>query len=269
MTIKKESVYDSLPNIRSVFPKSIDQFKNLGHTIDEFIIDKRIPPFFRKTSRFYTQGSCFAEHLHKSLVSKGYASHWSKWVEDINSPLALACVYASLKPDDPEAQVIKECDIAVITVGVAPCWFSKKDDSFVLNNTLNLREIEGYYQRTLTVDEQRTCLLNALGALKAINPGVRLVLTLSPVPLARTFEFHSALVADAVSKSVLRAAIHEAVTLQPGIMYFPSFEIVAWAGRYRGDAFGADEKSARHVSSFYIDAVLDAFIRHYQIAETA
>ena len=269
MTIKKESVYDSLPNIRSVFPKSTDQFQNLEQTIDDYIIDKRIPPFVRRSSRFYTQGSCFAEYLHKSLVSKGYTSHWSKWVEDINSPLALACVFASLKPDDPQVQVIKDSDIAVITVGVAPCWFSKKDDSFVLNNALNLREIEGYYQRTLTVDEQRTCLLNALGALKTINPWIRLVLTLSPVPLARTFEFHSALVADAVSKSVLRAAIHEAVTMQPGVMYFPSFEIVTWLGRYRGDAWGDEVKSARHVATFYIDAVLDAFIRHYQIPETA
>lgn len=267
MPAKKLSPYDLLPNIRSVFPRSLDQFRDLVATIDDFVIDKRVQPFFRSASRFFMQGSCFAEHLHKSLVSKGYTSHWSKWVEDINSPLALAAVFKALKADDPTTLQIKVSDIAVITVGVAPCWFRKQDNAFVLNNSLNLREIEGYYQRTLSVEESKYWLLQALSVLKAINPQVRLVLTLSPVPLARTFEFHSAIVADAVSKATLRAAIHEAVSMQPDEMfYFPSYEIVSWIGRYRDDVWGPD---SRHVSTAYVDAILDAFIRHYQIEEGA
>lgn len=268
MTVKKRSAYEALPDIRSVFPRSVAKLRELRSAIDEYVIDRRRAPFFHRSSRFYTQGSCFAEHLHNSLAAKGYASHWLKWVEDINSPLALATVFGSLAADDPELGHIRNSDVAVITVGVAPCWFRRSDDAFVLNNELNLREIDGFYQRTLTVEESKFYLLKALSAIKLANPRIQLVLTLSPVPLARTFEFHSAVVADAVSKSVLRAALHEIVQMQPDEMfYFPAYEIVSWLGRYRGDAFGADEGAdSRHVTRRYVDEVLDAFIRHYQIA---
>ena len=139
-----------------------------------------------------------------------------------------------------------------------------------MNNALNLRGMDGYYQRTLTVDEFKRCLASALGALSELNKDIKLVLTLSPVPLARTFEFASAIVADAVSKSVLRAAIHELIGMFPDkIFYFPSYEMIAWLGRYRGDAFGGEGSDPRHVSPYYIDAVLNSFVRNYQIADVS
>jgi len=267
---KTRGVYDQLPDIRSVFPKTLDKFRDLDAAIDELVIDPRSPRFFRKSSRFFTQGSCFAEHIHHGLISMGYESHWEKWIEDINSPLAIAAVvnHHSATPDSPFCSLVRRCDVAVITVGVAPCWFKKSNNSFVLNNELNLREIDGYYQRTLTVDECKKYLASALGTLERLNQNIKIVLTLSPVPLARTFEFTSAIVADAVSKSVLRAAIHELIETFPDkIFYFPSYEMVTWVGRYRGDAFGAEGVGPRHVSAFYIDSILQSFIRNYQIAE--
>jgi hypothetical protein len=266
---KIRSLYDELPDIRSVFPKTLDKFSDLDRAIDELVIDPRSPRFFRKSSRFFTQGSCFAEYIHKSLISLGYESHWEKWVEDVNSPLALAAQFtAQATPGSELSSLVRRCDVAVITVGVAPCWFKKSDHSFIVNNALNLREIDGYYQRTLTVDECKKYLASALSTLSRLNENIKLVLTLSPVPLARTFEFSSAVVADAVSKSVLRASIHELVGMYPDkIFYFPSYEMVTWLGRYRGDAFGADEGCPRHVSAFYIDSILRSFIRNYQFPE--
>jgi hypothetical protein len=266
---KTRSVYDDLPDIRSVFPKTLDKFSDLDRAIDELVIDPRSTRFFKKSSRFFTQGSCFAEHIHNALISMGYESHWEKWIEDINSPLALAIKLDSRATHNPAfCSLVGRCDVAVITVGVAPCWFKKSDHTFVLNNTLNLREIDGYYQRTLTVEECKKYLAVALGTLNRLNESMKIVLTLSPVPLARTFEFTSAIVADAVSKSVLRAAIHELIgTFPDKIFYFPSYEMVAWLGRYRGDAFGAEGVGPRHVSAFYLDAILRSFIRNYQISE--
>ncbi len=128
--------------------------------------------------------------------------------------------------------------------------------------------MEGYYQRTLTVEECRQYLGSALSTLTRLNPPMKLVVTLSPVPLARTFEFGSALVADAVSKSTLRAALHELSSMYPGkIFYFPSYEVVTWLGRYRGDAFASNGTDTRHVSDHFVEAILNAFIRNYQIEE--
>jgi hypothetical protein len=265
---KTSSVYDLLPDEQSVFPKTMERFADLDRAIDELVIDKRVSPFFRRSDRFYTQGSCFAEHIHNALVARGYPSYWNKWIEDINSPLALAAIADGLRDSDEEVAAIRASNVAIITVGVAPCWFRKDNNAFVLANQLNLKKMDQYYQRTLSVQESSDFLLSALGKYKRLNPAIKLVLTLSPVPLARTFEFHSAVVADAVSKSVLRAAIHEAVQKSPNdIFYFPSYEIVTWLGRYHGGAFGEDEGSPRHVSAFYIDAILEAFIRNYKIID--
>jgi hypothetical protein len=266
---KARSVYDELPDVRSVFPKTLDKFRDLDRAIDELVIDPRSTRFFRKNNRFFTQGSCFAEHIHSALISMGYESHWEKWVEDINSPLALAAMFNKRATHDSQfCSLVGRSDVAVITVGVAPCWFKKSDDTFVINNALNLREIDGYYQRTLTVEECKKYLAIALSRLSHLNENIKIVLTLSPVPLARTFEFNSAIVADAVSKSVLRAAIHELIGMYPDkFFYFPSYEMVTWLGRYRGDAFGAEGVGPRHVSAFYLDAILRSFIRNYQISE--
>jgi len=266
---KTRSVYDDLPDIRSVFPKTLDKFRDLDRAIDELVIDPRSTRFFRKSSRFFTQGSCFAEHIHSALISMGYESHWEKWPEDINSPLALAATFNTRATQDPSfCSLVRTCDVAVVTVGVAPCWFRKADHTCVINNALNLREIDGYYQRTLTVEECKKCMASALSTLSGLNKNIKIVLTLSPVPLARTFEFTSAIVADAVSKSVLRAAIHELIGMYPEkFFYFPSYEMVTWLGRYRGDAFGAEGIGPRHVSPFYIDAILHSFIRNYQISD--
>lgn len=267
---KKVSVYDQLPDLRSVFPKSLQKFSDLDRAIDELVIDPRSARFFGRGTRFLTQGSCFAEHIHNCLISLGYASQWDKWVEDINSPLALAVAFSERKNSPGFVELVRSSQVAVITVGVAPCWFRKSDNSFVLNNELNLREIDGYYQRTLSVEECKRYLAVALSTLSGLNPEIKLVLTLSPVPLARTFEFSSAIVADAVSKSVLRAAIHELIGMYPDrFFYFPSFEVVTWIGRYRGDAFAADGTDTRHVSTSYLDAILAAFIRNYQFTDAA
>ena len=121
---KTASVYDALPDIRSVFPKTLDKFRDLDRAIDEFVIDPRSPRFFKKSDRFLTSGSCFAEHIHNAMISMGYQSHWEKWIEDLNSPLALAAIFdARVKAGHPFCSLVRECDVAVITVGLAPCWF--------------------------------------------------------------------------------------------------------------------------------------------------
>ena len=68
-----------------------------------------------------------------------------------------------------------------------------------------------YFQRTATVKEATDALLDVIKSIREINPTIQIVLTLSPVPLGSTFEFSSAIVADCLSKSVLRESIHEAL----------------------------------------------------------
>ncbi|WCL53207.1 GSCFA domain-containing protein [Gimibacter soli] len=62
---------------------------------------------------------------------------------------------------------------------------------------------------------------------REINPDIRFLLTVSPVPLTATAADDHVLVATTYSKSVLRAVAGELAASHADIDYFPSFELIA------------------------------------------
>jgi hypothetical protein len=71
----------------------------------------------------------------------------------------------------------------------------------------------------------------------------------------------SAVVADCVSKSILRAAVHEVLTTRRDVIYFPAFEIVRWLSGYTAsDVFGNKDQNSRHISDWLVDFITEKFI---------
>ena len=70
---------------------------------------------------------------------------------------------------------------------------------------------------------------SALAILRRLNSGIRVLLTVSPVPLTATASGNHVLVATIYSKSVLRSVAGEMAADDPGVDYFPSYEIIAGA----------------------------------------
>lgn len=66
----------------------------------------------------------------------------------------------------------------------------------------------------------------ALAHLRQIVPEVKLLLTVSPVPLTATASGSHVLVASTASKAILRAAVATLMAEDEGIDYFPSYEII-------------------------------------------
>lgn len=87
------------------------------------------------------------------------------------------------------------------------------------------------------------------------NPGLKWVLTVSPVALAATASEQHVLVATAASKAILRAAAAEMYEVYDCVEYFPSFEIVGSAASF-GQFLDAD---LRGISSRGVDLVMRAF----------
>lgn len=79
-------------------------------------------------------------------------------------------------------------------------------------------------------------LLNAtFDRLRQVQPGMRFLLTVSPVPLTATATGEHVLTATVRAKSVLRAAAAALVAQRDDVDYFPSFELIAGpqsGGRY-------------------------------------
>src|SRR5690606_41235161 len=102
-----------------------------------------------------------------------------------------------------------------------------------------------------------------LAGLRRVNPGVRVMLTVSPVPLIATFEDRHALVATTYSKSVLRVAADMLYRAHEFVDYFPSYEIIT--GNYSDSAYY--DNDYRSVNQVGVDHVMRCFLRHYARSE--
>jgi hypothetical protein len=95
--------------------------------------------------------------------------------------------------------------------------------------------------------------------MKSINPMIKIILTVSPVPLAATHSGKHVLTATFSSKSKLRAAAEVISNSEKNVDYFPSFEIIqglAQSGRYF-------EHNLREVRANGVDHVMRIFFDKY------
>jgi hypothetical protein len=94
---------------------------------------------------------------------------------------------------------------------------------------------------------------------------VRVILTVSPVPLVATFVNRHVLVSTIYSKSVLRVAAEQVVQAMPNTAYFPSYEIVT--GHHFG--YSLFEPDLRSIKPSGVAHVMSIFARHYLNATAA
>lgn len=123
-------------------------------------------------------------------------------------------------------------------------------------------DAERHAIRTLTVEETVTDLESAILELRSINPGIRVILMVSPEPLGETAAPVHVLAADAYGKAILRVAMEQTARL-PGVAYFPAMEILAMRGA------AAFDKSGRTLSSKAVGAVTAAMLAASEGGEIA
>ncbi len=92
--------------------------------------------------------------------------------------------------------------------------------------------------------------------LHALNAGVRVILTVAPVPLVATVGGRHVLEATTHAKAVLRVAAGDVARTLPEVIYFPAYEIVT--GPQAADGFFAPDR--RSVSPQGVRAVMRVFL---------
>ncbi|MCB1389928.1 MAG: GSCFA domain-containing protein [Rhodobacteraceae bacterium] len=95
------------------------------------------------------------------------------------------------------------------------------------------------------------------------NPRLKVLLTVSPVPLTATASGEHVLVATTYSKSVLRAAAGEIASSFSYVDYFPSYEIIS-SPPFRGSFFEPNLRSVNpggvaHVMKTFFDCMLATY----------
>lgn len=159
-------------------------------------------------------------------------------------------------------RMFETCDVFVFTLGLTECWASVDDGAVfpicpgVEGGIFDAARHVFYNQTAEHVVADMSAFLNAL---RSVNPQVRVVLTVSPVPLMATADPGAhVLSATTYSKAVLRVAAETLRRRHADVHYFPSYEIITGAfnrGRYYDD-------DLRNVNEDGVGHVMRLFLQH-------
>ena len=116
-------------------------------------------------------------------------------------------------------QALASCRVLMLTYGTA--WiFDRVDNGQPVANCHRLPPGE-FNRRLASVEEIKQSFSKTYAILQAINPSIRVILTVSPVR-----HLKDSLPSNSVSKATLRLACHELAAVNTSIHYFPAFELL-------------------------------------------
>ena len=153
---------------------------------------------------------------------------------------------------------VERSTVLVFTLGLTEAWYSADDGAVfpACPGTVS-GEFDPDRHRFInfSADEVTADLIRMVEVLRSINPTIRLVLTVSPVPLVATASGRHVLTATTYSKSVLRVAADQATRDMPDAVYFPAYEIVVGPQ----NTMSPFETDLRNVREPVIASVMSAF----------
>lgn len=128
------------------------------------------------------------------------------------------------------ARLLDQCDLFIFTFGLTEAWECRADGVVlpVCPGTAGGSFDPARYQfRNFGFAEVLEDATRFIRYARRVNPDLKFLFTVSPVPLTATATDNHVLVASMYSKSVLRAVCGALVEGFEGVDYFPSYEIVA------------------------------------------
>lgn len=156
-------------------------------------------------------------------------------------------------------EAVRAADVFIFTLGLTEAWVSNLDGAVFPacpGTVAGDFDPARHVFKNFSASEVTQDLQELIDLLRLVHPGIRIVLTVSPVPLVATGTDQHILVATTYSKSVLRVAAGEIATINPDVTYFPAYEIVT--GPQAASEFF--EPDRRQPSTAAIGAVMRAFL---------
>jgi hypothetical protein len=152
--------------------------------------------------------------------------------------------------------------VFVFTLGLTEAWISATDGAvFPACPGTVAGEFDPLKHKfhNFTVEEVTRDLTRMVALARIINPRIKVILTVSPVPLVATATGRHVLVATTYSKSVLRVAADMVAHALPQVDYFPAYELVT-GPQAQFDAFESDR---RNVTESAVAQVMATFFATY------
>lgn len=240
-----------------LFPPALSQAFNYGvysaRYCNIYTVRQMLQTFDRAFGTFVPQerawknGDGFSDPFRPALEPEPFSS-----VEELENSrrLHLQAVKA----------VLTQSDVFIFTLGLTEGWVSKADGAvFPLcpGTAAGTFDESQYEFKNFSYFEIFEDLVAFMGKVRAVNPAIRFLLTVSPVPLTATKSDQHVLSATSYSKSVLRAVAGHVSQEIDFVDYFPSYELIA-APSMRGMFF---EPNMRSVNPAGVDHVMAHFFK--------
>lgn len=155
-------------------------------------------------------------------------------------------------------KVVMNADRFVFTLGLTEAWVSREHGAIypmcpgVAGGDF---DAEKHELQNFNFNRVRSDLVDVINAMQERNKNIRILLTVSPVPLTATATPEHALIANTYTKSLLRTVAGDLTIDMPIVDYFPGYEMITspvYAGRHY-------ENNKRNVRQEGVDYVMSAF----------
>jgi hypothetical protein len=159
-------------------------------------------------------------------------------------------------------RLFEELDLFVFTLGLTEYWSDPRDGAvfpMCPGRGRGVFDARTYVHANMDVAQTCESLTAFISALRDVNARARVVLTVSPVPIAATMEAMHVVRASLLAKSTLKVAAEHVAALHDHVDYFASYDLVA-ANLGAEKLFAAD---GRHVTDAVADRVTRLFAATY------
>lgn len=186
-------------------------------------------------------------------------------------PAGFQCLESLLADRESHLAAVRDmfetCDVFVFTLGLTEGWESPVDRAVfpLAPGVVASPDEHGAGARFInfSVADMVADLGAFISKLRSVNPEVRILLTVSPVPLIATYEPRHVLCSTIYSKSALRVVAEEISRSFTDVGYFPSYEIII--GHHNG--YRHFEPDLRGIRPEGVDNVMRLFFKHYASAK--
>ncbi len=158
---------------------------------------------------------------------------------------------------------VRDASVLVVTLGLVETWYDAHAD-VMLNAAPTpgmTRRFPGRFRLVVTDYTENVTILREIYDVvnRFARRSVRIVVSVSPVPMSETFTGRDVVIANAYSKSTLRAAAEDSARAYANVDYYPSYEAITVSNRSLTYNAGDD----LHVLDAAVQLVAAHFLQSY------
>jgi hypothetical protein len=274
------------------WPGSVDNFESVEGLLTNHLKYWNGAPknIIQKNEAIMTIGSCFATNIASELQDNGFSVTSFAIGEQLNSTTANLQLFESIAKFSETGEdfpifdninigdlggVLKRVSTIIYTCGTSIALEDRTDsrsmhaDAKFLATYFSRAKGQKATFRKIGALENYQNLMRIIEICKIYNPKMKIVLTVSPVPLTRSFVESSGIIGDCISKSCLRTAVDMVIDEKmENVFYWPSFEISKWIVPHLKAPvspdlfFGYDDGISRHVSKTMVKNIVGKFLSY-------